>query len=635
MLCVRILIRAGWSAAVAAGLFALVLARATAATTPAPQVPVRDVSGVTVPGLPAVTPRIHVDQFGYLPDEQKTAVISDPQKGFNAAESYMSGAELQVRRASDGEVVHRGAPQSFARGKIDRASGDRGWWFDFSAVRESGDYYVFDPSTDRRSHVFRIAADVYAPVLRTAMRVFYYQREAFPRQPPHAEQPWVDGPTYLQDRHARSVAAKHDPATERDLSGGWMDAGDTNKYPTFLPEVMHPLLYAWRENPSAFGDDFNVPESGNGLPDLLDEVKWELEWLVKMQDVDGGVFLKMGHIDYAGGTWPLSQDPRPRYYGPKASASTLATAGVLAHAARVYAQFPVWEGFAADLRERAERAWMWYRANPRAYDLDDGEIKSGDADKNAAEHDRWEAITAMHLWALTGKPEYHDVFRQRWETLRQFTEPAWSPYESGQAEALLDYTRQPNADRRVADRILGRLAKSTRHKRFMPQRDDADLYRAWMIPTAFHWGSNIVLAGYGKIAVDALAYAPGEIDRTRLRQRALDVLHAFHGVNPLGLVHLSNMEADGAELSAMQIYHEWFGANTPLANKPAPGYVTGGANHSYAGTIAWLKQQPDTKCYADFNLGYPEQSWELSEPAIYYQAMYVRLLASFVGERKQ
>ncbi|HEY0945433.1 MAG TPA: glycoside hydrolase family 9 protein [Opitutaceae bacterium] len=597
------------------------------------QVPI--VSGVTVPGLPAVTPRMHVDQFGYLPDAQKFAVISDPERGFNADDSYAPGPELELRRVGDAVAVHRGAPASFRGGAVDRASGDRGWWFDFSAVNEPGEYYVYDPRNDRRSHVFRIDSDVYAGVLRAALRVFYYQREALPRQPPHAEPPWVDGPTYLQDRHARALDARDDPDSERDLSGGWMDAGDTNKYPTFLPEVIHPLLYAWRENRAAFGDDLNIPESGNGLPDLLDEVKWELDWLAKMQDADGGVFLKMGHIDYAGGTWPLSKDQRPRYYGPKASASTLATAGIFAHAARVYAEFPEWAEYAAQLRERALRAWAWYRANPRAYNLDRGEIKSGDADKNAAEHDRWEAISAMHLWALTGEPEYHEVFRKQSGKLRQMKERAWSPYEAGQAEALLDYTRQHGAEPDTARRILARLGAATRKSRFMPQDDEADLYRAWMVPTAYHWGSNLIRAGYGKMAVDALVYAPDEVDRPRLRQRALDTLHAFHGVNPLGLVYLSNMEREGAELSARRIFHEWFSVSSPLADNPAPGYVTGGPNREYSGTIAALKRQPDAKAYGEFNQAYPEASWELTEPAIYYQAMYIRLLASFVGEGKR
>lgn len=585
-------------------------------------------SGITIPGLPAVTGRIHVDQFGYLPAERKTAIISDPQIGYNADESYTPGPKLELRRVSDGVVVCRGEPKLYDGGKTDRASGDRGWWFDFSKVTAVGDYYVFDPKNNRRSHVLRIAPDVYHGVLRAAVRVYFYQREAFAHQPPYAEAPWLDEASYLQDRQARAISAKDDPTTVRDLSGGWMDAGDTNKYPTFLPEVIHPLLYAWRANPAAFTDDFGLPESGNGLPDLLDEVKYELDWLMKMQDADGGVFIKMGGVSQGGG-WPPSADHHPRFYGPKASASTLATAGIFAHAARVYRQFNEWKPFADELGRRAALAWQWYRAHPRTYEVDDGEIKSGDADKTAEEQDRGEALAAAHLWALTGQAEYHEVFRQRFAQTRQMKEPSWSPYEAGQMEALLDYTRLPGADRKVVKRILGQLRDSTRLAAFMPQDETSDLYRAWVVPTSHHWGSNIVRTAYGQIAFDALAYVAHGVPKTKLRQRALDLLHSMHGVNPNGIVYLTNMGREGAEVSASRIWHDWFPPTSPLAAQPAPGYVVGGPNHSYTGTLEWLKHQPDSKCYADFNEGWPANSWEITEPGIYYQALYVRLLANF------
>jgi len=611
-------------------LIALGASRLLAAGETAPATPwaVPTASGFTVPGLPAVTGRIHVDQFGYLPDERKVAILSDPQAGYNAAESYKPGKKLEVRRVGDDAVVFKDEPELYNAGKTDAASGDRGWWFDFTKVDAVGDYYVFDPEKKLRSHVFRIAPDVYHGVLRAAVRALYYQREDIAHRPPFAEEPWTDAATYTQDRRARSLAARDDASTERDLSGGWMDAGDTNKYPTFLPEVIHPLLYAWRENRAAFTDDFAIPESGNGLPDLLDEVKYELDWLVKMQDTDGGVFIKMGVIDYAGGAWPLSQDKRPRYYGPKASASTLASAGIFAHAARVYREFPEWKSFAADLEKRAIRAWKWCQTNPRSYEVDDGTIKSGDADKNAVEQDRWQALAAMHLWVLTGHASYHDAFRKGFVKFRQIAEPFWSPYESGQAEALLDYTRQKGADKHVEKRILEQLRNSTKSPKFMPQDEKSDLYRAWVAPESFHWGSVLARTGYGKIAQDAVIHGSG-VPKKQLRQRALDMLHSMHGVNPVGIVYLTTMGGYGAEVSATRIWHDWFMPGTPLAANPVPGLVVGGPNHSYTGDIEWLKKQPDAKCYADFNEPWPSNSWELTEPAIYYQAMYVRLLANF------
>ena len=335
----------------------------------------------------------------------------------------------------------------------------------------------------------RIGPGVYRDVLRAAARMFYYQREATAHDAPWAEAPWQDGPAFLQDREARALWEKQDPSTARDLSGGWMDAGDTNKYPTFLSEVIHPLLYAWRANPGAFTDDLNIPESGNGLPDLLDEVKWELDWLTKMQDADGGVFIKMGTVEN-NATWPLSTDRHQRYYGPKCSAATIVTAGVFAHAARVFGQFEPWRAFSVELSGRAERAWAWYTTHPRSYDCDSGEIKSGGANLNAVEQDRAEAVAAMHLWALTGKPVYHEAFKKQVGAMRQIAEDVWSPYEMGAAEALLDYRTLPGADPAVSERISDALTQSFSSPLFMPQDGAGELYRAWM-PTSVIIGAAI------------------------------------------------------------------------------------------------------------------------------------------------
>ena len=153
-------------------LIALGASRLLAAGETAPATPwaVPTASGFTVPGLPAVTGRIHVDQFGYLPDERKVAILSDPQAGYNAAESYKPGKKLEVRRVGDDAVVFKDEPELYNAGKTDAASGDRGWWYDFTKVDAVGDYYVFDPEKKLRSHVFRVAPDVYHGVLRAAVR---------------------------------------------------------------------------------------------------------------------------------------------------------------------------------------------------------------------------------------------------------------------------------------------------------------------------------------------------------------------------------------------------------------------------------------------------------------------------------
>jgi hypothetical protein len=119
-------------------------------------------------------------------------------------------------------------------------------------------------------------------------------------------------------------------------------------------------------------------------------------------------------------------------------------------------------------------------------------------------------------------------------------------------------------------------------------------------------------------------------------------VHYFHGVNPIGKVYLSNMyQADG-DSSINEIYHSWFGDGTVYDNAlsspngPPPGYVTGGANPtfqpdaSYGGTISPPQNNPIQKSYKDWNTSFPENSWELSEPAIYTQATYIRLVSKLV-----
>jgi hypothetical protein len=249
-------------------------------------------------------------------------------------------------------------------------------------------------------------------------------------------------------------------------------------------------------------------------------------------------------------------------------------------------------------------------------------------------------MAAIHLFALTGKKEYNDAVVKLAPKTRQLAEGIWSPYEAGMTEALTDYLSLPGADAGLCARIRMQLRKSATNDRFAPPVE-ADLYRAWMNPEAYHWGSNTVRASFGFAALLAEQYGgASRNEQTRLRQRAEDMLHSFHGVNPFSAVLMSNMGGLGAELSMQHIFHERYGFGTPFQSYPPPGYVVGGANQSYGGRrgdrggeVDWIKRQPRAKAYADFCEGWPQASWELSEPAIYYQAAYIRLLAGVMKGR--
>src|SRR5690606_38342174 len=227
------------------------------------------------------------------------------------------------------------------------SSGDRGAWFNFTRLVEPGLYYVYDPKSQVRSHPFEVAEDVYVKVLKTAQRMFYFNRANFEKKKPYAcqgERCWTHGVDYMgrgQDKEARSVTDRKNGKAARDLSGGWWDAGDTNKYVTFALEAVHQLLTAYDEHPAAFTDDFGIPESGNGVPDLIDELSVELDWLKKMQpaDLEGGALLKVGNIEHGD---PVPEESRfPRYYYPApCSSATIALSSMFAHAAVVLRNLP-------------------------------------------------------------------------------------------------------------------------------------------------------------------------------------------------------------------------------------------------------------------------------------------------------
>ena len=179
-------------------------------------------SGATAAPPGTFTLRIAVDQFGYLPDLGKVAVISDPQVGFNAGQSYTPGNSLEVRAWGSNTVVYWGAPALQISGGTNSQSGDRNWWFDFSPVTRWGQYYIYDPANDSRSARFRIGPDVYEEPMKHALRMYFYQRRCAAKSLPYADARWTDGTNFLgplQDSHCRLIT-NPTLATEKDLRGG-------------------------------------------------------------------------------------------------------------------------------------------------------------------------------------------------------------------------------------------------------------------------------------------------------------------------------------------------------------------------------------------------------------------------------
>lgn len=589
-------------------------------------------------------PHILVDQFGYRPADPKVAVIRDPQVGYDHADQITPGPQFEVRRAEDGTVSLSGATTPWNGGAREASSGDIGWWFDFSSVNQPGVYFIYDPSRNVRSAVFRIDQMVYREVLKAAMRTYFYQRSGFAKQRPYADECWTDALSYAgpnQDLQAHDVTDRNNRGKIRNLAGGWFDAGDTNKYVTFANGVVHQLLTAYQTTPSVFTDDYRIPESGNGIPDILDEIRWELDWVGRMQYPDGSVALKVGDIINTKGGAP-STDDSPRYYVPACTSSTIAAAGMFAHAAYVFKDL---EPLAADarlLRGRALAAWKNYQASAaKQTACDSGEVRSSKADWSEMDQGQEAVVAAVYLFALTGDQVYGDYVKSHYRETRPYRDIGWSRYNADQGEALLFYAALPNSDPGLKQTLLADKLNDVKAGNqiygFVP---GDDLYRAFLHDPQYHWGSNAPRANYGNTNLDVLTYNLVPAEALTYQTRALEILHYFHGVNPFAMVYLSNMYSYGATRSVNELYHAWFWAGSQWSDArqsrcgPAPGFVPGGPNADAAKagvptTLAPPTGQPPQKSYKDWNIAWPDNAYAINEPGIYYEASYIKLLSYF------
>jgi endoglucanase len=594
---------------------------------------------------------ILVDQFGYRPGDPKVAVIRDPRAGYDTRGSFTPGDSYEVRRSDDGKTVFSGRPVAWNHGAVEASSGDRGWWFDFSAVKDPGHYFVLDVTNELRSATFSIDERVYADVLKAATRMYFYQRSGFAKAAPAAGC-WQDAAAYVgagQDLQAHDITDPGNRAKVRDVSGGWFDAGDTNKYVTNAIRPVHQLLTAYQHNPRAFGDDFKLPESGNGVPDLLDEVKWETDWLKKMQYPDGSAALKVGVTAFVKAS-PPSSDSSPRFYVPSCSSATIAVAGMFAHAAYVYRDIAALRPESGDLQSRAVKAWNQYSSLDRKQEqCDSGAVKVAGSDLKADEQQRQAVVAAVYLYATTGGASYNDYIKAHYQELHPYHDIGWSRYNPEQGQALLFYATLPNADPQLRDSIVAAHGSDVRAgNQVYGFSETDDLYRSFLHEGQYHWGSNEVRADYGNTNMDAVIQGSAT-DPAALRMRALDTLHYFHGVNPFGKVYLSNMYSYGATTSVNELFHAWFKADCNRmfctatrwsdalnsACGPAPGYLPGGpvANIVAAGVPASLVPpagQPAQKSYSESSRDDPDKAYMFNEPSIVYQAAYVQLLSQFV-----
>ena len=220
------------------------------------------------------------------------------------------------------------------------------WVGDFTPLRTPGRYHDRHRRRDLQLPLRRRARRVRLGRARRAAR-FYYQRAFTEIDAEHAQGPWV---------HA-SDAALAPPGVVK----GWHDAGDFSLYSASTNSALFWLLSAVADF-SPREDDTGIPESGNGVPDLLDEARWGLEWLLSVQEPGGGFQNTTCQERYGpyGTNWPERMSPYRA--GEVGTIATGRAVGTLAFASVLYRPYD--GAFAERLLEAARAGYRFLRDRP-------------------------------------------------------------------------------------------------------------------------------------------------------------------------------------------------------------------------------------------------------------------------------
>ena len=495
---------------------------------------------------------VEVNQLGFLPGAHKLAVVPAGADG--------AAARFAVVDAGSGKTVYEGALGPAA---VWDASGGAVRVADFSGLRTEGRYRV-TVAGQADSPAFTIGAAPYRALDAAAVRAFTLQRAGMALDARIAG-PYARALGHPDDHvlvHASAASGKRPAGTVIKSPKGWYDAGDYNKYIVNSGISTYTLLVAYEHFPAWFdGLAVGVPESGNGVPDLLSEVLWNLDWMVTMQDPDdGGVYHKLTNKTFDGMVMP-DRATAPRYVVQKTTAAALDFAATLAAASCVLAPFDKQQpGRSQRFLAAAESAWRWAVRNPAVLYRQPADIQTGTyGDEKVDDEFAW---AAAELYVATGKDEYRA--RAVAAGPAGQTAPGWSDVRPLGWISLVQRRAQLRnpADADAAQRQILAAADT------LVARWQASPARLPMATSDFVWGSNAVALNEALMLVQAyrITHKAAYLDAA---QSAFDYTL---GRNPLGTSYVTGFGAR----SPLHPHHRPSEADGIAA--PLPGWLVGGPN---------------------------------------------------------
>jgi endoglucanase len=345
--------------------------------------------------------KVRLDSVGFIPDRLKLA-------------SYKGeSAPFHVRKADDGAVVFSDSSRAVHNVDTDEDLAVA----DFSAVTLPGDYYVDVPGVGE-SPRFRIGLDVYNAAFRAAFLGLHGQRCGTAVSFRYEGNDFSHGACHLRD--AVLTYATGESHTRASV-GGWHDAGDYGKYSVNGAFAVASLLKAWEHfQPVMESLDLPIPERGGAIPDLLDEARWELAWLLTAQFPDGAATHKVTALNFEGMISPTA-DTDARFYSPTGTAATADIAAIMAMAARIYAPYD--PPFSETCLAAAQRSYAYLQAHPEDQPPDLSAFQTGSYQTKDVDDRLW---AAAEMWETTGSGDALADFEGRAASSGVLPEWDWS-----------------------------------------------------------------------------------------------------------------------------------------------------------------------------------------------------------------
>jgi hypothetical protein len=474
-------------------------------------------------------------------------------------------------------------------------SGEDVYSFDFSALTADGKYQAYVPGIGV-SDPFEVGATVLHNAAYTTARGLYYQRCGIALQSPYAESCFARAAEHQNDAVLHSSLAScelcsptESPGTRLDARGGWHDAGDFGKYlPTAAASLWY-LMTAYDLGPDKFADgDWNIPESGNGIPDLLDEARWEVDWIVRMQAADGGIYHKLTTETWFEGL--PTNDSAARYIYQKTTHDTASGAAILALAARL------WQPFNADLAasylNRAQLAWQFLQAHSTAAPAGGFKNPSGNStgeynDSDDSDNRLW---AAAELYRTTGDRDYGQYFESWWASnSHDWGWNNWQHFHQCAYWAYLQSTGGNSTIRRdITAQLLSSADKLVDYTNSNPYRNGARLD----VPEWVGWGAFSQSTRYSFPLLQAWRISENSVAKSKYLNAALLNLDAQLGANPQAVSFITGLGARAPKdpLHMSSIYDQ--------VEKPVPGIpVFGLAAHLANSNKYYIASQSDDNSY--------------------------------------